>query len=147
MDKAAYANLIEEKQAGVAIQVLNLLKYHHQQCYFLINQQLDHAVKRALSRFIRVEQQAIYSLANFVKKEDLKQDVMNHAKVSIGAARPSIETLLAENSHLMDALKHALKAVNEPALVQLLSYWLAALQIEHDELVQQIHGRCSKDSR
>jgi len=141
MNRTARANTEDEPQFAVAIQVINLLRDHHQRCLRLIHQPLEHAVRRALERLIRVERKAICSLANFVKKEDLKQDIINQSSASIRLVEPSTDALLQENLALIEALKLQLQALQQPALIQLLSYWLAALQMEHDELAKHIQAQ------
>jgi hypothetical protein len=141
MNRTARANTEDEPQFAVAIQVINLLRDHHQRCLSLIHQPLEHAVRRALERLIRVERKAICSLANFVKKEDLKQDIINQSSASIRLVEPSTDALLQENLALIEALKLQLQALQQPTLIQLLSYWLAALQIEHDELAKHIQAQ------
>ncbi|GGB11973.1 hypothetical protein [Agarivorans gilvus] len=141
MNRTACANTEDEPQFAVAIQVINLLRDHYQRCLSLIHQPLEHAVRRALERLIRVEQKAICSLANFVKKEDLKQDIIKQSSASVRLVEPSTDALLQENLALIEALKLQLQALQQPALIQLLSYWLAALQIEHDELAKHIQAQ------
>lgn len=128
----------EDKPIGVAKQVLNRLRQHHHLCFRFSCQPLAQAVRRPLERFLRVEQKAIFSLANFLMKEDLKQDFLNLEKAKLQAEVASPVVLLQENQRLMNGLKQSLSRIHEPQLLRLLSYWLAALQIEHDELAQHI---------
>jgi len=115
--------------------ILNKLKHHYSACLDVTHQGKNHNISRTASRFIQIEKSMI---------EQLKQHFSGVPLHAVHTPYPeeitNFNDMYQSNLHLIHFLKDSIKHFNNATIVGLLSYWIAGLQVENDEMAKYIHS-------
>lgn len=115
--------------------ILSKLKNHYTACIGITKQGFNHNISRTANRFIKIEKsmiEQINKLFNHVLLHTIHP--LYHEKIN------SFNDMYQSNLNLIHFLKSSLRHFSNKKIVALLSYWVAGLQMENDEMAKHIHG-------
>ena len=117
--------------------VLFRLKNHYISCINLIGNRSNGNLFRAASRFMKIEHSMIDEI---IRTFNIKETNINSTPM-IEEARPVIlnyNDMYTSNLNLITFLKNTIKTFNNQHMSSFLSYWVAALQVENDEIAKHL---------
>ncbi|ELZ1261973.1 hypothetical protein SPN99_004215 [Vibrio fluvialis] len=116
--------------------ILFALKEHYQSCCQLVEYRTHQTLSRAASRFLKVERSMINEIK--IKVLDLKTENNHSMQESQSVVISSYDEMYQSNRQLITYLKSAIGTFNNQKLSLFFSYWVAALQVENDEMAKHL---------
>ncbi|WP_172564411.1 hypothetical protein [Vibrio navarrensis] len=116
--------------------ILFALKEHYQSCCQLVEYRTHQTLSRAASRFLKVERSMINEIK--IKVLDLKTENNHSMQESPSVVISSYDEMYQSNRQLITYLKSAIGTFNNQKLSSFFSYWVAALQVENDEMAKHL---------
>ena len=117
--------------------VLFRLKKHYVSCINLVKNRSNGNLFRAANRFMQIEHSMIDEI---IRTFNIKETNINSTHV-IEEAPPVIlnyNDMYTSNLNLIGFLKNTIKTFNNQHMSSFLSYWVAALQVENDEIAKHL---------
>jgi hypothetical protein len=116
--------------------ILCTLKDHYFSCVDLIEQKAHGNIARAANRFIKVER----SLINEVNTKFCINNEVNDNNIlsQPPALIVSYNDMYQSNLSLISYLKNTIRKFNNQHMSTFFSYWVAALQVENDEIAKHL---------
>ena len=119
-------------------QVVFAMQYHYQSCSSVLESAPNEKQNRAAERFLQLEHKAIKALAKVVMVESMPtQEQLKQGNFTLSPVH-TFEDMYLANERLLANIKFKFKAILNERLSSVLSYWLAALQVEHDDLAKHL---------
>ncbi|UTT87292.1 hypothetical protein LZI70_19925 (plasmid) [Vibrio pelagius] len=116
--------------------ILFALKGHYQSCRDLVEYRAHQALSRAASRFLKIERSMINEIK--LKISDLNPEIDSSARKYQPIVISNYDEMYQSNRQLITYLKNAIGTFNNPKLSSFFSYWVAALQVENDEMAKHL---------
>ncbi|MCL1067518.1 hypothetical protein L2735_11985 [Shewanella olleyana] len=129
-------NSVETIQYKGVDKLISSLKKHYLACLYLINKKDHENISRAAKRFVKIE----HSMINEVnRKFNIEEPIQNHLNVAQPLATISnYHEMYHSNVKLIAFLKSTIRQFNNCHMASFLSYWVAALQLENDEMEKHL---------
>lgn len=108
--------------------------HHRQRCEALIYAQSHRTLARSAYRFVKIEKVMIQKMAMLLFKQDGEQFITAHNTGYDVIEFDDYNEMHAMNKSMLKDIKSLIKTTGDTNLTALVSYWLAALQIENDEM-------------
>jgi hypothetical protein len=124
---------MEDESDGIGY-VLFRLKKHYLSCVDLIKYNAYGNINRAANRFIKVERAMINEMSKIFNIDQSKSINLEQENVIIDNYGDMHES----NLQLIMVLKETMRKFNNREVSAFLSYWVAALQVENDELAKHL---------
>ncbi|MFH0240367.1 hypothetical protein [Vibrio alginolyticus] len=119
-------------------ELLVKMTHHRQTCLPLVSPQSHMTLARAAYRFVKIEKVMIKKMAKLFFDQDGEQFIAENATEYGVAELGNYKEMHFMNKLLLDDLKALLRAIDDTNLTALVSYWLAALQVENDEIEKHL---------
>lgn len=110
--------------------VLSHIKAHYSSCADLLSYNSNQNISRSANRFIKIEK----SMIDEITKTFSHQNDSNLIIQTPIRKLNNYHDMYKNNVELILFLKVSMKKLNNKSLSAFLSYWVAALQIENDEI-------------
>lgn len=112
--------------------------HHYQASLSLLQHQANSSVTRAAYRFLRIESSMLNKISHIYFDKEL-DDFIKHYQVDL-SVKPvkSYQDFFAKNCELLTQLKGLIRQIDFPEFKVQVSYWIAALQMENDEIRKHI---------
>lgn len=117
-----------------ARELLVKVAHHRQTCLPLVDPHSHMNLARAAYRFVKVEKVMIKKMAELLFDKNGDDIIAEHASKSGIATLGNYKEMHFMNTQLLSELKQLIKDLDDANLAALISYWVAALQVENDEL-------------
>lgn len=123
--------------------IIKTLNRHYDSSLHLIDQSGYDSLSRSVSRFMTLEKSLLRQLAIFEGWESHQRSVAGtHA-----CAFESYGQMQQENTYLIKYLIRRMGRIENTAACSILSYWVAAMQIENDEIARHLEHSGEGKSR
>lgn len=117
--------------------ILVKLQTHYQACLCVTQKSFNHNVSRTANRFITIERAMINEISDrFI--DSVSVDTEDKIFIQIN----SYSDMYRSNLLLISFLKKSIKKFHSPSITALLSYWVAGLQVENDEMAKHVRAIC-----
>lgn len=123
--------------------MLTSIIHHHARSLTLLKKRPNNALTRSAHRFVVVEQALMNRVAKLLFKQKSQQVLsrLAHAQRSHSKDDQSFDDyqhMYHANTQLIIALRTHLREITDRSLTLQISYWVAAMQMENDEIEKQI---------
>lgn len=115
--------------------IIEKLNHHYLASINLANNNLHSSLDRSVNRFRQVEKSMLDKLAPF---ESYRRETDAGQSGNRVTPFASHEVMYQANLSLVTFLKHKLAAIENDDIRSFLSYWVAALQMENDEMAKYL---------
>ncbi|MGO1297616.1 MAG: hypothetical protein ACTMIA_09950 [Vibrio sp.] len=119
-------------------ELLVKMAHHRQRCVPLVHAQSHITLARSAQRFVKIEKVMIKKMAMLFFEQDgetfITANSMGYGTAEFG----DYQEMHAMNKWMLNDVKLLLKTIDDTNLTALVSYWLAALQIENDEMQKHL---------
>ncbi len=119
-------------------ELLVKMAHHQQRCVSLVHASSHRMLARSAHRFVKIEKVMIKKMAMVFLDQDGEPLIKEAACKQRLASFADYTEMHAMNKRLLDEVKSLLKTIDDTHLTALVSYWLAALQVENDELQKHL---------
>lgn len=110
------------------------IAHHRQMCLPIVDPHSHMNIGRSAYRFVKIEKVMIKKIAGLFFERD-GEDFITEPENQTGVKTPgNYKEMHVMNAHLLNELKQELRGMDDTNLAALISYWVAALQVENDEL-------------
>lgn len=120
-------------------ELLIKMAHHRQTCLPLVDPHSHMNIARSAYRFVKIEKsddQKKWSIYFFDQSGD--DFIAEHANKTGIATLGNYKEMHFMNAQLLSELKQLLRELDDANLTALISYWVAALQVENDELEKHL---------
>lgn len=118
--------------------LMDQLILHYDKSLPLTQYNTNQSITRAANRFLMIEKAIIDKMIALYFPQSI-ETVLQHKRAHLNAVHiDNYRMLHQENSALLMTLKLFIRETIDPSLKNLLAYWVAALQIENDEIFNQL---------
>lgn len=116
--------------------ILCTLKEHYFSCVELVEQKTNGNISRAANRFIKIERSMIKEVNTkfCVDGTDSDHSILSQQSTSI----VDYNDMYRSNLSLISYLKNIIRKFNNQHMSSFFSYWVAALQVENDEMAKHL---------
>ncbi|SJN59210.1 hypothetical protein RND59_00205 [Vibrio ruber] len=115
-------------------ELLVKIAHHRQRCLPLVDAHSHQNIDRSASRFVKIEKVMLNKIANLFFDQNGDDFIAEHTNKTDIATISHYQEMHFMNAQLLRELKQLLRELDDANLAMLLSYWIAALQVENDEL-------------
>ncbi|WP_038180855.1 hypothetical protein [Vibrio rhizosphaerae] len=115
-------------------ELLVKIAHHRQTCLPLVDPHSHQNIDRSAYRFVKIEKVMIKKIAALFFDQDGDDFIAEHTHKHDIATPNNYQEMHFMNAQLLRELKQRLRELDDTNLATLLSYWIAALQVESDEL-------------
>lgn len=115
--------------------IIHRLSVHYHACLALIDHNMHYNLDRSAVRFTQIEKAMLDKLAPFKAERGHN----SHPRQTV-APFASHDEMFQANRALITFLKRRLSAIDNNDVCSFLSYWVAALQMENDEMANYLPG-------
>lgn len=111
--------------------IIDRLTEHYHACLALIDHDMHYNLDRSAVRFTQLEKSMLTKLAPFAPESSGGSARQGQ---QTGRTFASHQEMFQANCKLINFLKRRLSAIDNHDICSFLSYWVAALQMENDEM-------------
>ncbi|KIT55207.1 hypothetical protein H334_20375 [Vibrio parahaemolyticus 901128] len=115
-------------------ELLIKMAHHRQTCLPLVDPHSHMNIARSAYRFVKIEK-VIFARPLATAGDDF---IAEHANKTGVATLGNYKEMHFMNAQLLIELKQLLRELDDANLTALISYWVAALQVENDELEKHL---------
>jgi hypothetical protein len=114
--------------------ILTKLKVHYDACLTITHKNFNQNISRTANRFITIEKSMINEISS-LSNSPVPVETHQYIPMPIN----NYSDMYKSNLLLITFLKQNIKKFRSPSVASLLSYWVAGLQVENDEMAKYIH--------
>ncbi|ASA54824.1 hypothetical protein [Vibrio gazogenes] len=114
--------------------LLKKIANHRQTCLPLVDPHSHQNIDRSASRFVKIEKVMISKIADLLFDQSGDDFIAEQTNKTNVTALSNYQEMHFMNAQLLRELKQQLNDLDDTRLATLISYWIAALQVENDEL-------------
>jgi hypothetical protein len=112
------------------IEIIVRVRAHYDSCLVVINKRFNENVARSALKFAKVEKSMLSKLEVFFDNDESIKEASDKQKVNF----KTYPEMYENNIRLIEFLKLKIKEIKHEEVCTLLSYWVAALQMENDDM-------------
>lgn len=118
-------------------ELLVRMVHHYQKCLPLVEPHSHQNISRSAYRFVKIEKVMIKKMAELFLDHNGEDFMTQHTRNTI-TLLDDYSAMHGLNTRMLRELKQCLRSLDNTHLAAALSYWVAALQVENDELGKYI---------
>ncbi|CAE6879308.1 hypothetical protein ACN5SO_001119 [Vibrio parahaemolyticus] len=119
-------------------ELLIKMAHHRQTCLPLVDPHSHMNIARSAYRFVKIEKVMIKKMVDLFFDQNGDDFIAEHANKTGLATLGNYKEMHFMNAQLLSELKQLLRELDDANLTALISYWVAALQVENDELEKHL---------